>query len=255
MKSLKDRIMKHHFAIPKDVRNKMIPYVDFRESTFITGIEKIPYSNGVVLANERWGDLIFEDFVAVMPNEGKQLNGEVIQSPYGLLVRVFRKDEDIVSGCISVFFTDGELKNCYLVMCGIDLHIHEGTIELVHVAEINSKFVNENREQFFEEFLKTIYVTQRYEQTVVRGVPKKYSYQKMTKAQQKTHIEYIVDLTKPKYVSEPKESKATGKRKEYHERKGYKRTSKLGKVHWVRSSEINKDLKPEIKKDKTYKLG
>lgn len=253
MKSLKDRIMQHHFAIPKDVRAKLLPYVDFRESIFITGVEKIPYSNGVNLANENWGNLVFEDFVAVFPDVG-ELENEIIH-PHWLLMRVFRKSATVVSGCVSIYSPEGKLKDCYIVLCGIDLHIDSNTIELVHVSDLTPEFTHGNRERILEEFLRTIYVTQRYEQTVVKGVPKKYSYQKMTKAQQQTHVEYIVDLTKPKYVSESKESKVTGKRKEYHERKGYKRTSKLGKVHWVRSSEINKDLKPKVKKDKTYKLG
>ncbi len=255
MKSLKDRIMKHHFAIPKDVRERMLPYVDFRASTFITGVEKIPYPN-INAASGNWGNLIFEDFVAVMPNEDEMRDGTKVEIPYGLLIRVFRKNEDVVCGCVSMYCSDGGLKDCYIVLCGIDLHINTGTIEISQLAEINRKFVLENRERIFEDFLKVIYVTQHYEQTIVRGVPKKYSYQKMTKVQQKTHIEYIVDLTKPKYISEePREPQPTGKRKEYHERKGYERTSKLGKKHWVRASEINKDLKPAVKKEKTYKLG
>ena len=250
MKSLKDRILSHTFAIAKDKRPELTPYVDMRQSVFITGVDKATYPE--INVNEvDFSKLMFNDFVAVM--ECRHDPKSTVTHDAGILIRVFKKNDVYVSGTFMMLITEGNIKNSYAVLCGIELDCVKQEIQLVHIPEVNTKFVTENDKSIVEEFLKVIYVTQNYERMVKKGVPRKYAYQKLPWNVRDTHIEYTIDLTKPKYVqAEVSQDKRKHAGMPEHERRGHWRTYKSGKKVFIKSCEINKGKGNKV--EKSYKL-
>ena len=237
--------------IKKVVVNKDVPavagrFVNLHRSILVRGLDEIKVTPHLIDYTDF--NPMFEDMITLTNTTGETDIEE------GALFRIAR-DGDRFIGAI---FMKGLLRHLpdrfnYIT----SFVMHSTGVEFKHYPAFLKPAVDKSADEFIKTIVRILYAATTYTPQLINPnnpLPKKLFYNKLSKSEKELYKEYTIDISKPR-VALNAEVKSRSKEPEMraeHERRGYWRTSKYGKKHFVKQTTVNKGAPRKIVKD--YKV-
>lgn len=239
--------------IKKVIVNKDTPasagrFVNLHRSILIRGLDDIAVTPHLIDYSDF--NPMFEDMITLTTTTGESTD-DIAE---GALFRIAR-DGDRFIGAI---FMQGLLRHMPDRFNYVTSFImHSTGVEFRHYAPFLKAAVDEGANDFIKTITRMLYAASTYTPQLINPnnpLPKKLFYNKLSNSEKELYKEYTLDLSKPRVVlkAEVKSRNEEPVMRAEHERRGYWRTSKYGKKHFVKQTTVNKGAARKIVKD--YKV-
>ena len=221
-------------------------FVNIHRSILVRGLDDVKVTPQLIDYSDF--NPMFEDFITLADTVG---NKDITE---GALIRIAR-DGDRFIGAI---FMKGLLPHLPCRYCYITSFImHSTGVDFRHYPSFLKPAVDKSANGFIKTITRILYAASTYTPQLINPnnpLPKKLFYNKLSNSEKELYKEYTIDISKPRVVlnTEVKPRNEEPVMRAEHERRGYWRTSKHGKKHFVKQTTVNKGAARKIVKD--YKV-
>lgn len=239
--------------IKKVVVNKDVPasagrFVNLHRSILVRGLDDI----AVTPQHLDWEifNPMFDDFITL----SDVIDGNGTDISDGVLYRIAR-DGDHFIGSI---FMKGLLRHLPDRYNYVTSFVFTATgVIFKHFAPHLKNAVNSSSGGFIQSITRILFTASTYTPQLINPnnpLPRKSFYKQLSNSEKELYKEYTIDISKPRVAAIAKNTTSSGEPvlRAEHERRGYWRTSKYGKKHFVKQTTVNKGAVRKIVKD--YKV-
>lgn len=221
-------------------------FVNLHRSILVRGLDDVKVTPQLIDYSDF--NPMFEDFITLTDTVGDKDITE------GALFRIAR-DGDRFIGAIFMKGLLPHLPNRYSYITSFIMH--STGVDFRHYPSFLKPAVDESANGFIKTITRILYAASTYTPQLINPnnpLPKKLFYNKLSNSEKELYKEYTIDISKPRVVlnTEVKPRNEEPVMRAEHERRGYWRTSKHGKKHFVKQTTVNKGAVRKIVKD--YKV-